>query len=142
MISSSRITRVGPEKNQEWKTSTVKFYAAGVGPAIGAIAKLLAILGRVSGQNGLVAAGCVLLVLAVVVGALWYIRRMSNGEDAPPPTAFQVPPQTDTTESRPVSRVKADNGYFKKCATCGKFTRDAKVCRNCGRDLTDRVHRR
>jgi ribosomal protein L32 len=51
-------------------------------------------------------------------------------------------PQTDTTETRPVSRVKANDGYFKKCAACGKFTRDAKVCRNCGRDLTDRVHRR
>lgn len=79
-----------------------------------------------------------LLVLAVVVGAVWYIRRMSNGEDAPPPTAFQVPPQ----ETRPVSRVKADDGYFKKCAACGKFTRDAKVCRNCGQDLTNKVHRR
>jgi uncharacterized protein (DUF983 family) len=51
-------------------------------------------------------------------------------------------PQTDTTETRPVSRVKANEGYFKKCAACGKFTRDAKVCRNCGRDLTDRAPRR
>jgi uncharacterized membrane protein YhaH (DUF805 family) len=29
--------------------------------------------------------------------------------------------------------------YFKKCPACGKFTRDAKVCRHCGRDLTHRV---
>ena len=73
-----------------------------------------------------------LLVLAVVVGAVWYVRsRTSNGEDAPPPTAFQVPPQ----ETRPVARVKANDGYHKKCAACGKFTRDAKVCRHCGRDL-------
>ncbi|MFZ0904815.1 MAG: DUF805 domain-containing protein [Mycobacterium sp.] len=26
--------------------------------------------------------------------------------------------------------------YFKKCPACGKFTRDAKVCRICGHDLT------
>ena len=115
----------------------MKYYAADVGPAIGAIARLLALLARVSAQNGLAAAGWVLLVLAVAVGAVWYIRRVSNREDAPP-TPFQVPPQ----ETRPVSGVKADNEYFKKCAACGKFTRDAKVCRNCGRDLTDRVHRR
>lgn len=51
-------------------------------------------------------------------------------------------PQTDTTETRPVSRVKADDRSFKKCSACGKFTRDAKVCRSCGRNLTDRVHGR
>lgn len=25
--------------------------------------------------------------------------------------------------------------YFKKCPACGKFNRDAEVCRHCGRDL-------
>lgn len=79
-----------------------------------------------------------LAVLAVVAGTVWYVRRTSNAEDAPSATAFQAPPQ----ETRPVSRVKADDGYFKKCAACGKFTRDAKVCRHCGRDLTDRAHGR
>lgn len=46
-------------------------------------------------------------------------------------------PQTDTTETRPAFRVKASDGYFRKCAACGKFTRGAKVCRNCGHALTD-----
>lgn len=50
------------------------------------------------------------------------------------------PPQTDTTETWPVSRVvNANDGYFKKCPACGKFSRDAKVCRRCGHALTDRV---
>lgn len=73
-----------------------------------------------------------LAVLAVVLGAVWYVRgRTSNEEDAPPPTEFEVPPQ----ETRPVARVKTDDGYYKKCAACGKFTQGAKVCRHCGRDL-------
>lgn len=75
----------GPEKNQERKTSNVSYYAADVGPAIGDIAKLLAVVGRVFAQNGPAAAAGVLLVLAVVLGAIWYVRRRtSNGEDAPP----------------------------------------------------------
>ncbi|OQZ92089.1 hypothetical protein BST11_06190 [Mycobacterium alsense] len=77
-----------------------------------------------------------LLVFAVVAGAVWYVRRTSNEEDAPPPTAFQKPPG----KTRPVSQAHAGDGYFKKCAVCGKFTRNAKVCRNCGQDLTDTVH--
>lgn len=28
-----------------------------------------------------------------------------------------------------------DDPYFKKCPACGKFTRDATVCRHCGHDL-------
>jgi ribosomal protein S27E len=29
--------------------------------------------------------------------------------------------------------------YFKKCPACGKFTRNAKVCRSCGQDLTQNM---
>lgn len=109
----------------------MKYYAADVAPAITALGKLFVLLARISGQNGLAVAACVLAVLAVVVSAVWYVQRMSNGDKALPPTAFQVAPQ----EARPVARVQADDGYFKKCAACGKFTRDAKVCRSCGREL-------
>jgi rRNA maturation protein Nop10 len=28
------------------------------------------------------------------------------------------------------------DAYVKKCPACGKFTRDANVCRHCGHDLT------
>jgi ribosomal protein S27E len=72
-------------KNQERKAINVKYYAADVGPAIGAIARLIVLLGRAFGENGWLGG---LLVLLVVVGgfAVWYVRnRMSNGngEDAP-----------------------------------------------------------
>lgn len=48
------------------------------------------------------------------------------------------------TPSTPSSPAKSSTGlrgsdYFKKCPACGKFTRDAKVCRICGHDLTHRV---
>ncbi|WP_131806134.1 hypothetical protein [Mycobacterium alsense] len=116
----------------------MKYYAAELGPAVRGIGKLIALLIRGFGQNGLIAAGCVLLVFAVVAGAVWYVRRTrsEDGEGAPPPTAFHEPPE----ETRPVSQAKAGDGYFKKCAACGKFTRNAKVCRNCGQILTDNVH--
>lgn len=44
----------------------------------------------------------------------------------------------------PSSPAKSSTGlrgsdYFKKCPACGKFTRDSKVCRICGHDLTHSV---
>ena len=38
-------------------------------------------------------------------------------------------------ETRPVARVKANDGYYKKCPDCGKFTRGAKACRHCGQNV-------
>jgi hypothetical protein len=32
-------------------------------------------------------------------------------------------------------RPPDDDAYFKKCADCGKFTRDANACRHCGHDF-------
>ena len=53
----------------------------------------------------------------------------------PDPLANQLSGQ-QSAETRPVTRVKANDGYHKKCLACGKFTRGAKVCRYCGRRLS------
>lgn len=112
-----------------------KYYAADVGPAIGAIAKLLAILARVSGQNGWVAAGWVFLVLVVVVGAVWLVRRRkSNGEDAPPQRVDSVKPAIPSEKSskvrcyhcRHVQAVPASLSTF-ECEQC-----NAKLKRKVG----------
>jgi uncharacterized membrane protein YhaH (DUF805 family) len=72
------------------------------------------------------------IIFFIVVGCI----KGTDGPNrfGPDPLANQSSGQ-DWPETRPVARVKANDGYFKKCSGCGKFTRDAKVCRNCGRDL-------
>jgi hypothetical protein len=103
-----------------------------VGVVMGLLAGVLGFIGGAITRDWVHAAVAALVFFAFV-SRLNKLAARGRGTGAP---------QTDTTETRPVSRVKANDGYFKKCAACGKFTRDAKVCRNCGRDLTDRVHRR
>jgi hypothetical protein len=105
-----------------------------VGLVMGLLAGVLGfIVGVMIGGSGWVQAAVAASIFFTFVSRLNKLAARVRGTGAP---------QTDTTETRPVSRVKANDGYFKKCAACGKFTRDAKVCRNCGGDLTDRVHRR
>lgn len=61
-------------------------------------------------------------------------RQGGPNRFGPNPIANQLSEQ-DGPETRPVTRFKANDGYIKKCLACGKFTRDAKVCRHCGRTL-------
>jgi ribosomal protein S27E len=63
----------------------VKYNAADLGPAIGGIARLILLFGKVFGQHGLVAAILVALVVIVCAAFVaWYVRnRRRNGEDAP-----------------------------------------------------------
>lgn len=73
----------------------MKYYAADVGPAIGAVARLMLLLGRAFGQYGWEGALPVLLVVVGLALAVWYVvrNRMRNGEDAP---TQQVDPVTST----------------------------------------------
>ncbi|ORW51882.1 hypothetical protein AWC20_22370 [Mycobacterium parmense] len=106
-----------------------------VGLSLGLLAGVLAfIIGAIIGDlGGWVQAAAAASVFFTCALRLNKLIARARGTDAP---------LTGTTEMQPVSRVKADDGYFKKCAACGKFTRDATMCRSCGRDLTDRGHGR
>jgi hypothetical protein len=115
-------------RQRERKTINVKYYAADVGPAIGAIGRLVVLIARVFGQGPWV--GVAILVLLIVAFAVWYVgNRMRNGEATSPP------PVPWTPSSAKSSTGNRGSDYFKKCPACGKFTRDAKVCRICGHDL-------
>jgi hypothetical protein len=60
---------------------------------------------------------------------LAYCAYKTATSKTPPPA-----PWTPSSAARPPGLRGSD--YFKKCPACGKFTRDAKVCRICGHDLT------
>jgi uncharacterized membrane protein YhaH (DUF805 family) len=97
-----------------------------------------------NGADGINRTGSWVLLIGLLIGSIFLIVvGCIQGTDGPNrfgpnPLANQLSGQT-CPETRQVARVKANDGYFKKCSACGKFTRGAKVCRLCGRDLTDRV---
>jgi uncharacterized membrane protein YhaH (DUF805 family) len=83
----------------------------------------------------------IIVITAFVLGYVFLIVvGVIAGTDGPnrfgpDPYANQVSEQ-NADDARPVTRVKNNDGYFKKCVACGKFTRGAKVCRHCGGALT------
>ncbi len=98
---------------QERGAIDVMYHAAEVGPAIGAIARLILLCGRAFHLGGGWAVAALVLVLIVVgVAAVSYVRnRMRKGEDAPnPPDLEHGTPRINDDEAHGPGEVSDERG--------------------------------
>jgi uncharacterized membrane protein YhaH (DUF805 family) len=115
------------------------------------IKSVIALIGTTGNQSNPstldVLVSSILAIVFAIVGIWAFVElgclrgSVGTNQYGPDPLSSSEIDAANDTPSPPSSPAKSSTGLrgsddFMKCPSCGKFTRDAKVCRICGHDLT------